>query len=1745
MSKPLESNRENDAKYKKYSLSIEKSLQSFESIDEWADIISFLTKFCKILQSFPAYHTVPKKILVSKRLAQCLNPALPSGVHQKALETYMIIFEKLGTEKLCHDFYVYSYGLLPFFRHSSLSVKSTLFLLLEKHILPHIKQLEPALKSILMSLLPGLEEETNDHFSAIFKYICSIKDSIGESLFLYTIWDCMLNAPSLRLSILNYLSKSDDLGAQYLQHIFSSSNQHRSMLISALAASTLHPSSLVIRSVLELILKIFPLSQADTSMSLLSEDEQILITRSILIVLLKRDLSLTRRCIAWMTSNNDSINPFLFDLLYKTIKRMLFDSLDVIPFKVLVAILDKPEIGLPLCKISMMDIITALYNHQDNHNLPELIQTANTFFQVADLYIVWSTLYYQLDNISDNVDAQSHLIKMLLFSMKWLSISDNEAEHIHLPCFLFLVLYFAHNRCMNANLDKLFLIDHSIQLCIIITEKIPISYLKYSSIQTNVDQLEIDDHIDDPDDIKSILNEYYHDNGQPPDSSQLPLPKRLFHGMMILIYHILHDAFHIILASQSNPSAFNTDIVLKIVKGFSKLIIRMISGYSIMFGPILSPERADVFLDSLQESLAILPRLNDLRTKIVIVQVALKICSNSFFKPVLFGTLKESLPSIYQHLWPDSSKDTNDTMFQTVSELFWSLYETFPSDDMDKFFVLLLSSNERDIEKQVYNASRFSKFWTISSSIPHVRYIALQKSLFIMLDYLSMPMSNPVRHVAMYWFVQASSSDHNRLIDPLLLVLADHTISYETNEMSIFQDTFPIRYYSGPFNDEQVLYALQRLLVLVRQYTNRSSPIFEWMKRAPVVLDAFMSSYVEKATMQYITYAELFFDLVSKFVLIECQDIKDQRSNTIIASIQITALELMHFVLEKDLSFFSSDRLDAFMDGILFKLYHSVSHHQMMTIDIDIEQPLLNTLLLLMTRDGSINITHMEYIRTKLIGEGDYKGLSSFQWMILDALDPSHFMLQQTWLDFCFVFFSSFKQGRLDLLPIVTTLCTTLKTRIQPILSNTLSDNNDTLNSPDDFKQTGILLDTICSLLDFILSPFESKFEPCINMGFSTPFISDQLERLDQPHTDDIDLSLQEEELVPVLQDVFTCMVQMFIESHQDELLQSFKPMLDTTTCSMMQCLYLRNQNYYYTVLTNVWSNLLSNMDITMQIDQQPQLLWIMQMMSIRDDSDASFVKGILDHYRECFFKSSRYITKKKNETLVSTSTSEISLLLLAEFYTLTLDRQQEHAEFPLLPSKSSLDSIWPLFVAFHRECLSSNIARRRMSLLGLMRWLCVIIKRTLEGSNIDKTSTDNKRLLKEQHDILQKLLDASLLLATKGLDMQSSDYKTLLKSTSDISTIDSGTGGSIYSFQTYSNLKQLDEGIFSKVIIGYLISILPDTISMLVQTWTSVGDTSMIEKTHSMLSGITYYLISPLLKLLLTQSRDGEQNVFELLYSMTMIPSSVRFWKKDYYEFFMDNKFFSVQILGKYRRELTNMILKDDNDRIQEVLHKVNMALSTNLSLFTNKESEGIARSYSVKRVAYMLYCGELDQYLPFLPRIQERIVDLLKHQYVPWIQLYLLVRVIFIKISSHHLGNIWPILIAQVIQSIRTYCDSNSNLDLDAIYALCKWIELIFVMDNEDFQLHEWIFYSDQNSLLVRLYNHIFEEKNDQSSTEQFILRGMTCKKELLSKFFHSIFNRSKRTSTVTGNTLWISWYNDNILEQDFQDNISTDDD
>lgn len=100
---------------------VQKTLESFDQVNEWADFITFQAKLLKVsaldssssgsastdtsrsqcLQAYPQFPVIPHKLIVAKRLSQCLNPALPTGVHQRALDVYTHILTTIGVSSFC------------------------------------------------------------------------------------------------------------------------------------------------------------------------------------------------------------------------------------------------------------------------------------------------------------------------------------------------------------------------------------------------------------------------------------------------------------------------------------------------------------------------------------------------------------------------------------------------------------------------------------------------------------------------------------------------------------------------------------------------------------------------------------------------------------------------------------------------------------------------------------------------------------------------------------------------------------------------------------------------------------------------------------------------------------------------------------------------------------------------------------------------------------------------------------------------------------------------------------------------------------------------------------------------------------------------------------------------------------------------------------------------------------------------------------------------------------------------------------------------------------------------------------------------------------------------------------------------------------------------------------------------------------------------------------------------------------
>ncbi|NXK86473.1 DOP2 protein, partial [Formicarius rufipectus] len=542
---PEEQDLLGDYRYRNYSSAIEKALRNFESSSEWADLISSLGKLNKALQSNLKYSLLPRRLIISKRLSQCLHPALPSGVHLKALETYEIIFKIIGTKWLAKDLFLYSSGLFPLLANAAMSVRPVLLGLYEKYFLPLQKSLLPGLQAFVIGLLPGLEEgsEIYDRTDALLVKLSLL---MGQEVFYGALWGSVLASPSIRLPASLFVVSHINRELSGKQQKFMLGTDHK-LTVKSLCVSVLDSNVLVQRNTLEAILFFFPFSTAlDCSEGtiLLCRADLICILAAATQTLLRRDMSLNRRLYAWLLGSDIKGGTFAPDstaaedqavyFFGKYSKDLLVESLVVIlhqklpegdpeeqhqtylkPFRILISLLDKPEIGPQVVGELFLEVLRAFYSYckdalggdlqlsynqsgnilasaiKENKSASEIVKTVNLLITSLSTDFLWdymtrcfedcfrnksAEMRYPLENIS-TPPTISELCTLLVFLLDVIPLElYSEVQTQYLPQML---SYMVQSLLENMEVLGLPELTHALKTCFKVLSKVqmPPSYL--------------------------------------------------------------------------------------------------------------------------------------------------------------------------------------------------------------------------------------------------------------------------------------------------------------------------------------------------------------------------------------------------------------------------------------------------------------------------------------------------------------------------------------------------------------------------------------------------------------------------------------------------------------------------------------------------------------------------------------------------------------------------------------------------------------------------------------------------------------------------------------------------------------------------------------------------------------------------------------------------------------------------------------------------------------------------------------------------------------------------------------------------------------------------------------------------------------------------------------------------------------------------------------------------------------------
>ena len=121
-----------------------------------------------------------------------------------------------------------------------------------------------------------------------------------------------------------------------------------------------------------------------------------------------------------------------------------------------------------------------------------------------------------------------------------------------------------------------------------------------------------------------------------------------------------------------------------------------------------------------------------------------------------------------------------------------------------------------------------------------------------------------------------------------------------------------------------------------------------------------------------------------------------------------------------------------------------------------------------------------------------------------------------------------------------------------------------------------------------------------------------------------------------------------------------------------------------------------------------------------------------------------------------------------------------------------------------------------------------------------------------------------------------------------------------------------------------------------------------------------------------------------QLLASLSEYQYSRRAWRREAFDLLLEPAFFSMQeqCLPFWRTTIDNM-MTHDKTTFKELLARVVVSQPGTLNLFSSREAEYELRAQLLKRLAFVVFCSDEDQYQPHLPEIQGRIggCRLLRH--------------------------------------------------------------------------------------------------------------------------------------------------------------------
>lgn len=368
------------------------------------------------------------------------------------------MFSLIETDGLAQDLALYLPGISATLTFASLAVRPLFLDLIEEHVLRlPITALRPALKALILSILPGLEEETSEDFERAMDILNTIKNLFAEHDAVGFFWQCLflasITSPSRRIGVLSYLSRYLPKLGQEASLKTSATNggagntasaeaaaavtsPEPGLLVRCFATGLVDEQILVQRSFLDLLVTHLPLNADVYQSSVISEDLDLLVSCAVGVVL-RRDMSLNRRLWSWFLGsetqadvNGDTApqspdepkkamsgtvdenqgtgssmyffehgsDPLVRSLQSMISRNSLLPSERARPFRIALSLMDRWEIGGSVVTSVFLSLLRSVQEFKKSagskEQYDEVFRSASVFFDGVESSLIWSEMLH-------------------------------------------------------------------------------------------------------------------------------------------------------------------------------------------------------------------------------------------------------------------------------------------------------------------------------------------------------------------------------------------------------------------------------------------------------------------------------------------------------------------------------------------------------------------------------------------------------------------------------------------------------------------------------------------------------------------------------------------------------------------------------------------------------------------------------------------------------------------------------------------------------------------------------------------------------------------------------------------------------------------------------------------------------------------------------------------------------------------------------------------------------------------------------------------------------------------------------------------------------------------------------------------------------------------------------------------------------------------------------------------------------